>query len=433
MPNRVSQFGSKLRNSLYVRQVASLVSGTSLAHLITIALSPVLTRIFPAEAFGELHLFHSIVIILSIVSTGCFEYTFVLPKKDRDASLLFKFSLLLNLLFNLLLYLFIYIAHRFSVLPTDFSSLFVWLIPLGIFFNSALNILTHFIIRFEQYGAASQSKVLQSSVIGGTQTGLGIAGMLNGGLIIGHIAGRIISTVFLFYRKTSVHLEKVFDKQNLRPVAKKYFDTTKFLLPSNILSYGAIEIPVFVIGALFDQEVLGFYALAYRVLSVPSAFIGNSVGQVFYKQISDRYNRGNAIRNFVVKTWGVLFLITIIPTGILMLWSEPLFSFVFGEQWQTAGSIAMIMAPLLAIDFISAPTGKTLIVLEKQKIMPVFSFLNLITRSGGLLIGWYQQDFLMGIMLMVIGHIVSLISYNLYLLKAVNMYETDISAKDPSR
>jgi len=432
MPNRVSQLGSKLKNSLYVRQVANLVSGTSLAHLITIALSPVLTRIFPAEAFGELQLFHSIVIILSIVSTGCFEYTFVLPQKDRDASLLFKFSFLLNLLFNLFLYLFIYFANSVSSLPTDLSSLFVWLIPLGVFFNSALNIITHFVIRFEQYGTASKSKVLQSSVTGGTQTGLGIAGILNGGLIIGHIAGRIISTVFLFFSKTSVHLEKVFYKQNLRPVTKKYFDTTKFLLPSNILSYGAIEIPVFIIGALFDQEMLGFYALAYRVLSVPSAFIGNSVGQVFYKQLSDRYNNGVTIRNFLVKTWGTLFLITIIPTGILLLWSESLFAFVFGEQWQTAGSIAMIMAPLLAIDFISAPTGKTLIVLEKQKIMPVFSFLNLITRAGGLLIGWHQQDFLLGIILMVIGHILSLITYNLYLLKAVGIYETAISANDPS-
>lgn len=198
------------------------------------------------------------------------------------------------------------------------------------------------------------------------------------------------------------------------------------MIPSNLLSYGALEIPVFIIGALFDQELLGFYALAFRVLSVPSAFIGNSVGQVFFKQLSDRYNREKLIQKFLYKTWGVLFLITIIPTLILIQWAEPIFAFVFGDQWITAGTIAVIMAPLLAIDFISAPTGKTLVVLEKQKVMPLFSLFNLLARAGGLLIGWYQNDLFLGLTYMVVGHILGLIIYNLYLIKAVKSYESSV-------
>jgi O-antigen/teichoic acid export membrane protein len=159
---------------------------------------------------------------------------------------------------------------------------------------------------------------------------------------------------------------------------------------------------------------------------VPSAFIGNSVGKVFFKQVSDRYNAEKLLRPFLLKTWGVLFLITIIPTTVLLIWSEPLFAFVFGEQWSTAGTIAMILAPLLAIDFISAPTGRTLIVLEKQKFMPLFSLINLIARAGGLFLGWYQSDFFMGLIYMVTGHIFGLIIYNLYLIRSVNSYESSI-------
>lgn len=420
-------FSNLFKTNSFTTQVAKLVSGTTVAHLFTLVISPILTRIFPAEAFGELQLFHSIIIILSIISTGCFEYTFVLPKNDKDASLLFKFSFILNLLFNLLFYLFIFLIYNFSDLSKGISLIFAWLLPLGVFFNSALNILTHYIIRFEQYGIASRSKILQSSTIGGAQTGLGFTNILSGGLIIGHILGRMVSTFYLLVKKKTINLEPSFIKQNLRKVSGKYFETTKFLIPSNILSYGAIEIPVFIIGALFNQEMLGFYALAFRVLSVPSAFIGNSVGQVFFKQLSDRYNSQKMIRNFLYKIWGTLFLITIIPTIILLLWSEPLFAFVFGDQWLTAGTIAMIMAPLLAIDFISAPTGKTLIILEKQKVMPAFSFFNLTVRSGGLMIGWAQGDFFLGLILMVIGHIIGLVIYNIYLLKAVYDYESSLT------
>lgn len=428
MTNRFYQIGIKLRDNLYVKQVANLVGGTTLAHLVTIIISPVLTRIFPAEAFGELQLFHSLIIILSIISSGCFEYTFVLPKKDTDANILFRISFSLNLTFSLLFYLLIFLIYSFSNITTSLSAVFVWLLPLGVFFNSVLNILTHYIIRFEQYGTASKSKFLQSTTIGGTQVGFGYAKIFSSGLIVGHLLGRIFSALYLYLNRVKVDLQTSYFWQNYKKVTSKYFDTTKFLIPSNILSYGAIEIPVFIIGALFDQEILGFYALAYRVLSVPSAFIGNSVGQVFFKQLSDRFNANKMIRRFLLKTWGVLFLITIIPTGILMLWSEPLFAFIFGDEWYTAGTIAMIMAPLLAIDFISAPTGKTLIVLEKQKVMPIFSMVNLVARAGGLLVGWYQSDFILGLVLMVIGHILGLIFYNLYLLKAVYQYESRIAA-----
>lgn len=404
-----------------------MVSGTSVAHLITLAVSPILTRVFPAEAFGELQLFHSIVVILSIISTGCFEYTYVLPKSDRDASILFRLSLVLNFFFSGLFYLVIFLIHNFTTLSQDLSAIFIWLLPLGIFFNSALNILTHWIIRFEQYGLASKSKILQSSTIGGTQTGFGVTNFSGSGLIIGYVFGRLASTIYLFFKREKVRLEKHFFKKQIREISSKYLNTTKFLIPSNLISYGAIEIPVFVIGTLFDQETLGFYALAYRVLSVPSAFIGTSVGHVFFKQLSDKYNEQKKILGFLYKTWGVLFLITILPTGILLLWSETLFAFIFGEQWLTAGTIAVILAPLLAVDFISAPTGKTLIVLKKEKVMPAFSLLNLLVRAGGLTIGWAQNDFLLGLILMVIGHIAALIIYNIYLLKAVHDYDSSIS------
>lgn len=207
--NRINITGFLTHDS-FATHVAKLVGGTTVAHLFTLLLSPVLTRIFPAEAFGELQLFHSIVVLLSILSTGCFEYTFVLPKRDEDAAILFKFSFFLNFLFGLLFYLLIFLIQSFSELSSDISSIFIWLLPLGIFFNSALNILTHYIIRFEQYGTASRSKVLQSSAIGGTQAGLGLTEILGSGLIIGHILGRAVSTIYLFFKRVKTDIDRSF-------------------------------------------------------------------------------------------------------------------------------------------------------------------------------------------------------------------------------
>ncbi|MEX0724235.1 MAG: oligosaccharide flippase family protein [Gracilimonas sp.] len=426
MLNKYSTFIQGIRKSLYAQQVARLVSGTTLAHLVTILVSPVLTRLFPAEAFGELQLFHSLVVILSILSSGCFEYTFVLPKNDKDALIIFKVSFLINILFCALFYIstFLFFSHFSN--SYEITKVFIWLLPAGVFFNTGLNIMTHWLIRFQKYSSISTSKIFQSTTTAATQGGLGFINIISSGLVIGHVLGRVVSTFYLFLKRTKTNHSRSYLKQNFKTVVKKYFNTTKFLIPSNLLSFGAIEIPVFIIGGLFDQEILGFYALAYRVLSMPASFIGNSVGQVFFKQLSDKVNERKTIQSFIIKTWITLFVITIIPTTILLLFSEPLFVFVFGDEWLMAGTIAMVMTPLLALDFISAPTGKTLIVLEKQKMMPVFSCYNLIVRAGGLLIGWMSGDFIFGLTLLVIGHSLGLFIYNAYLLFAVRKYQQSI-------
>jgi O-antigen/teichoic acid export membrane protein len=66
------------------------------------------------------------------------------------------------------------------------------------------------------------------------------------------------------------------------------------------------------------------------------------------------------------KTVGLLFILSIVPFSIIFLFGEPIFVFVFGDNWVLAGQISEILAPWLMINFVTSPISTLPLVLEKQ-------------------------------------------------------------------
>jgi len=89
--------------SEFSRNVLTLMTGTTIAQAIPIAISPVLIRIYTSEDFGVFALYMSIASILSVVATGRYEMAIMLPKKDSDAINVVVLSMIIS--FLLVLYL----------------------------------------------------------------------------------------------------------------------------------------------------------------------------------------------------------------------------------------------------------------------------------------------------------------------------------------
>ena len=56
-----------------------------------------------------------------------------------------------------------------------------------------------------------------------------------------------------------------------------------------------------VIPIVYSTTVLGFFALVYRVLVLPFTLISSSVGQVFFKEISELKNQNKDVSNVIWK------------------------------------------------------------------------------------------------------------------------------------
>ena len=73
------------------------------------------------------------------------------------------------------------------------------------------------------------------------------------------------------------------------------------------------------------------------------------------------------------------------------------------------------MAPMLFFTFLTQPTGKSMLVLEKQRWMPLFSVLSLVLRLAALITGALYFDFITALWLMVGGQILSYLIHSGFL------------------
>lgn len=414
---------------MFIKHVSSLGAGTIAAHLITLAFSPVITRIFTSVEIGEFALFHSIVVLLSVGATLTYEYAIVLPEYDKTAKNLFLSGFFFTLIFSGLLLIVIAFGYYSIAAWMDISVLFLFLIPLGVFANSLLYLVTNWFMRRTKYSDLSRAKITQSSTMGIIQVGLGFLSFTGIGLIAGHIGGRISYVIYQFKKhwKDLKYLFSAVKRSEITETAREYSKQPKFVLAATLLSFGALEAPVFLIGYLFDREMLGFYGLAFRVVSAPIALVGVSVGHVFFQQLADRKNKNQKVTTFLLKTWGGLFLVGLVPFTVLFFYAEPVFSFVFGADWETAGTVAAILTPLLFVQLLSSPTGKSLMVVNKQHVMPFFSFLNMLARTIPLFAGAYYYDFFTGLWLMVAGNAFTLVIYNIYLFSQLRKFDRSVT------
>ena len=70
--------------SEFSRNVLTLMTGTTIAQAIPIAISPILTRMYSPEEFGVLALFVALASIFGSMSTGRYALAILLPKDNKE-------------------------------------------------------------------------------------------------------------------------------------------------------------------------------------------------------------------------------------------------------------------------------------------------------------------------------------------------------------
>ena len=90
---RLKSSGTVLTRSRFVRNVLTVASGTAVAQAIAMALSPVITRLYGPEAFGQLGVFTSTVSLFAPAEALTLPIAIVLPERDGEAKQLVKLSM----------------------------------------------------------------------------------------------------------------------------------------------------------------------------------------------------------------------------------------------------------------------------------------------------------------------------------------------------
>ena len=159
--------------SEFNQSVLKLVTGTGIAQLIAIALSPILTRVYTPTDFGQFGLYMSILAILSVGITGRYELALMLPKSHRKASQLLALCLILTLFFTTLASIGI-ITYKYTLSHTYPLENWIYVLPLGILFTGFFNCLSYWTNRLKEYKTLATTTITQKLSSNAIQIGSGL-------------------------------------------------------------------------------------------------------------------------------------------------------------------------------------------------------------------------------------------------------------------
>jgi lipopolysaccharide exporter len=376
----------------FASDVLKLVSGTTLAQLITIAAAPIVARLYSPASFGTASIFSSVAGTIGVIACLRYEAAIMLPKDDEEAANLLAgslgFVLLLSALMVPVSWLAQYPAHAWLAQNGLLS--FVWLVPVAVFASGAMLALTFWHTRRRRFGVLSLARIAGTASGTGTQIAAGVGGHSSAaGLVGATIIGSVVPAGVLGVQTWRQDGQLLRQSVRLPRIRRALVRHRKFPLYSTwaiLLNEAAWQLPTFWLASAFSAVVVGYYAVGTRLLRVPMNVIGGAIGQVFFERAA-KGKKAGTLASVVEVTFRGLVILGLFPLLILTVCGKELAVVALGARWAEAGVYVQILAPWMFFWFLSAPLMTLINVLEKQEWGLAFNAALLASRAAALAIG----------------------------------------------
>lgn len=388
MHKRAVRASSDERAPSIGRNALIIASGTGVAHLLSLCSSPILTRIYSPEAFGNLAIFLSVVSLVSPSATLRFDGAIPLASTADEVRSLTALSIIASVIVAAL------VALVFSLLSFDESLAALQshapTIGLVVLFSGFYSTLVAVLIRERQFTPIAFTRV--SRTIGQVATQLLFPLLFpkagpNNGLIIGHAVGHSGGLLYLT-KKLPWTMSILFSSGlKLRECAHRFRKFPLVSAPSVLLNSAGLSLPVLLLAYFFDLAALGTFTLLQRLLGAPTGLIISSVSQSYLGEVSHlKRTDSRAIQPLFLSTARTLAL-RAAPILLLLPLALPRFaSSVFGENWEISPSMAFAVSLMFYSRLVVAPVSQTLTVLEQQELQAAWDLVRLVLDLGTIIL-----------------------------------------------
>lgn len=390
-------YAKRLANSHFVRNVIIVATGTAGAQAITMAFSPIITRLYGPEALGILGIFTAILTVLTPLAALSYPIAIVLPKRDADAIGLARLAIGVAAVISLMTAL-LFILFKTSiveVLNLQAIEPFIFFLPLAMFFSVVMEVMSHWLIRKRFFKVKAKVAVLQALWLNSAKAGVGLFFPFSTILIILATLGSALHAAMLRIGvKKSLRGEVIQKNQSTnwihesRFLAWRHRDFAYYRTPQIVLNAASQSMPVLMLSSFFGPSVAGFYTLARMVLNVPSRLIGQSLSDVFYPKFVETRQAGNSGKSLIINSFLSLLAVGSLPYIIIIFLGPFLFHFVFGYEWEVSGEFARWMAVWLITVLASRPVISAIPALGLQRQFLLFEIAAFLLRAIALAIGY---------------------------------------------
>lgn len=375
----------------FLRNIFIMVLGTGAAHVVALALLPLLMRLYRPEAFGVAASCISAATIIATLSLFSYQRAIPLSLTARMTGALLGLCLvLLGLFFGITLVGLAVIGERGGEwLTSPGFAAYRWLIPVAVLFLAVQEILTMWTVREKQFTVLARSRLAQGLGTVVAQLALGVWHLGALGLLLGDVLARGLAVVTLgvpfghWWRDalSGIRLRSA----HLRAAAARYRRFAVVSTPAFFLNRCAGAVPILLLANCYGAGVAGWWGFAERVLTTPLYWLGDSVAQVYYAEAA-RLRRAAPERLYrlFLATAGRLFLVGVGPLTLVCLCGPTAFALAFGNEWREAGVYARWLSLSVLLQFTVSPLSHTLNVLERQQLQLLTDVVLCVLRIGSL-------------------------------------------------
>lgn len=333
----------RFREGSSARHIVTLMTGTALAQAIPVAISPILARIYAPSEMGLLALFLALAAIPAAIASGRYELAILLAVDDDEAANVAALSLLIAVCAALLLLSLVALVGGpiARLIGNEEIRPWLYLVPLSVLFSSLFTVLNYLNSRAKRFRDIAHANVWKSVALGVLQLVGGALKAESAGLIVGQVASLLAGNGRLYRNTLSWRAWRLsVSRKRLREVATRYARFPKFITGSTLANAFANNFGSVLISAFYSAATLGFYSMGQRTLGAPLQLIGNAVGQVYFQRVSEAKRKGESAYMLLRRGRNALLICSLTIFVPLYFTIEPLFAFVFGEDWRLAGEYA---------------------------------------------------------------------------------------------
>ena len=371
-----------------------MLVGAVVGQAASLLLSPVLTRVFTPEQFGDLSVYNSVLMTVGVIASLGLELAIPICQGDAEcADLLALCGLCLagtTGLAGLVIWL---VPERFmTLLGVGSLAAYRSLLPIGLAWLGGYFIMVAVATRAGAFSDIARTRISQGLSGPVSQILLGLLGAGTPGLVLGYIIGQSSGALLLFSRLVLARRDwmRQVSWRGIAVVARRYVEFPLYASWARVLDITGGGVVLFVLfSACYSPEIAGFMFLSERVVMRPLMIVSTSLLQVFTGEAGRAVSQDPAQlrRRFyqVVPRQSLLAAGWILAANLV---AGPAFPFLFGTAWADAIPYLRALSLSYLLHAILHPVSTTLQVVERQVTMIAWQIGRLVLAIAGVLLPW---------------------------------------------
>lgn len=353
---------SKILNSKFISRSKIVFIGVAISQLITFGTSFVITGYFTPEDLGLLGTLTALISIIAGTLSFKLEIA-VIQSEHEDAVEVFLKSTFLSILASTLfcilcLFLPWDFAHKISAF---FFPFLLWSWGYFIFFNSK-----QLPFKFDNLANVSWGVIWRSTFTLFFQLVGGILNPTFSWLLTGRITGDYVGAL--------PHMKGHFREFKLKSVTRgweqffrRYSDFIFFTAPHHLCIALSNNIIIFFLEKSYGLVIVGFFALADRLIKAPLEVVGSTLFNVTIQRYGELKDNLKELKRFYSKVVALSLGVAIIIGAVIWIGIDFIIP-LFGSKWAGASDMVKNLVPYFMSMIFITPTTNFLRFINKARL-----------------------------------------------------------------